>query len=184
MSKFGDPGFQIHATNARLAAALVLRIANADVLPYDYVEFARTMSRFVIDAQKAIQEKRMTVSVSSLQDAISRMESAATAFNAARDGALHAGLNEETARRVNATLLGVERALTRPQGLVTRPWFRNLVYAADENNGYSTTVFPSVNEAVRSGNEHTVVSEVADLAKRFDAATTVLNAATALLKSR
>jgi N-acetylated-alpha-linked acidic dipeptidase len=67
---------------------------------------------------------------------------------------------------------------------VTRPWFRNLIYAADENNGYSTMVFPSVNEAIRLGNERTVASEVDDLVQRFDAATTVLNTASSLLKTK
>ena len=27
----------------------------------------------------------------------------------------------------------VERAFTRPEGLKSRPWFRNLIYAADED---------------------------------------------------
>ena len=48
----------------------------------------------------------------------------------------------------------VERALTRPEGLKSRPWFRNLIYVADENNGYANMVLPSVNEAIRSGDEN------------------------------
>jgi N-acetylated-alpha-linked acidic dipeptidase len=184
MAKFGDPGFRIHATNARLGAALLLRIANADILPYDYVEFARTMGRFAIDADKAIRDKRLNVPTSPLREAIARMESAAISFSTARDDALRAGIQPQSAKQVNQTLLGVERALTRSQGLATRSWFRNLIYASDENNGYSTMVFPSVNEAIRLGNERTVTSEVTDLVQRFDAATAVLNTATGLLKAK
>jgi N-acetylated-alpha-linked acidic dipeptidase len=110
------------------------------------------------------------------------METAAVSFNAARDRALTAQLSPTIARQVNATLLGVERQLTRPQGLVTRPWFRNLVYASDENNGYSTMVLPSVNEAIRLGDEAVVEREIADLVQRFDSATRVLQAATGLLQ--
>jgi N-acetylated-alpha-linked acidic dipeptidase len=79
-------------------------------------------------------------------------------------------------------LLEVERQLTRPQGLVTRPWFRNLIYASDENNGYATMVLPSVNEAVRVGDESIVERELADLTSHFDAATRSLQSATALVK--
>ncbi|MFL5509614.1 MAG: transferrin receptor-like dimerization domain-containing protein, partial [Gemmatimonadaceae bacterium] len=79
-------------------------------------------------------------------------------------------------------LLDVERQLTRQQGLVTRPWFRNLIYASDENNGYATMVLPSVNEAIRAGNEGIVVRELTDLANHFDAATRSLQGASALLK--
>jgi N-acetylated-alpha-linked acidic dipeptidase len=111
------------------------------------------------------------------------MEDAAVAFNAARDRALTAQLAPGTAKQVNASLVEVERHLTRPQGLVTRPWFRNLIYAADENNGYSTMVLPSVNEAIRLGDQAAVGQELTDLAQRFDAATRALQMATELLRN-
>ena len=41
MTKFGDPGFQYHAAAARVGTAMLLRVANADVLPYDYAEYAQ-----------------------------------------------------------------------------------------------------------------------------------------------
>ncbi len=182
MTKFGDPTFEFHATNARIGIGMLLRIANAEILPYDYVEYARTMRRFGAQVERSIVDKHWKFSGGVLTAAAGRMESAAVAFNAARDRALAAQVAPAVAKQVNATLLGVERQLTRPQGLVTRPWFRNLVYAADENNGYSTMVFPSVNEAIRLGDEAQVEREIADLAARFDAATRVLQAATGLLQ--
>ena len=182
MSKFGDPNFEVHATAARIGAATLLRIANADILPYDYVEFARTMRRFGAQVDQAIADKHLKLSAAGLTTAIARMENAASMFSAARDRALTAQLATGTAKQVNATLLEVERQLTRPQGLVTRPWFRNLIYAADENNGYSTMVLPSVNEAVRLGDQGAVGQELTDLAQRFDAATRALRMATELLK--
>jgi len=182
MSKFGDPNFEVHATAARIGAATLLRIANADILPYDYVEFARTMRRFGAQVDQAIADKHLKLSAAGLTTAIARMEDAASMFSAARDRALTAQLATVTAKQVNATLLEVERQLTRPQGLVTRPWFRNLIYAADENNGYSTMVLPSVNEAIRLGDQGAVGQELTDLAQRFDAATRALRMATELLK--
>lgn len=182
MSKFGDPGFEFHATAARIGAAMMLRLANADILPYDYVEFARTMRRFANQAETSIADRKWKLSATGLTSAITRMEDAAVAFNAARDRALTAQPSHSTLRDVNAKLLQVERELTRPEGLVTRPWFRNLVYASDENNGYSTMVLPSVNEAVRANDEKSVEKELADLGRRFDAATRALREAAALIK--
>jgi N-acetylated-alpha-linked acidic dipeptidase len=182
MTKFGDPTFEVHATTARIGAAMVLRIANAEILPYDYVEFARTMRRFGSQINQAIADKRWSVSGSGLSAAIGRMEEAAVAFNAARDQALTVQLATGTAKQVNARLLEVERQLTRPQGLVTRPWFRNLIYASDENNGYATMVLPSVNEAIRLGDQAVVGQELTDLAQHFDAATRALKLATELLR--
>ena len=182
MSKFGDPNFEFHAMNGRIAAATLLRIANAEILPYDYVEYARTMKRFASQAEQNISDKHWKVSAGELSKAIDRLEIAASAFAAARDRALGARLSPQSAQQVNAALLGVERQLTRPQGLVTRPWFRNLIYAADENNGYSTMVLPSIGEAIRAGDEGMVGREITDLAGRFDAATRALQMATGLLQ--
>jgi len=184
MEKFGDPTFEFHAANARIGTAALLRIANADILPYDYVEYTRTVQRFSSQVERAIAEKHWKLSGAVLNAAVARMESAAVAFTTARDQALSTQLSPTIAKQVNATLLGVERELTRPQGLVTRPWFRNLVYASDENNGYSTMVLPSVNEAIRAGDELVVERELADLVKRFDSATQVLKVATGLLQRK
>jgi N-acetylated-alpha-linked acidic dipeptidase len=184
MSKFGDPGFEVHAATARIGTAMLLRLANADILPYDYVEFARTMKRFGMQVGTSIADKHWKASTSELISTISRMEAAAVAFNAARDRALIAQPAPGNLRQVNATLLQVERQLTRPQGLVTRAWFRNLIFASDENNGYSTMVLPSVNEAIRVGDEAVAVREMYDLVQRFDAATRSLQAATSLLNAR
>jgi N-acetylated-alpha-linked acidic dipeptidase len=150
---------------------MVLRVANADVLPYDYVEFARTMQRYVPAIDRAIGAKRWSGSTSALRDAIAAMEREATSFSAERDRVLASGpLPRERLAAVNAALRGVERALARPEGLRTRPWYRNLIYVADVDNGYANMVFPSVNEAIRANDERLVGTEVADLARRFEAA--------------
>ena len=182
MAKFGDPNFEFHAANARIGAAALLRLANAEILPYDYVEYARTMKRFASQVGQAMSDKHWKLSAAELSGAVGRMERAAIMFSAARDRALAAQLSTATAKQVNSTLLGVERQLTRAQGLVTRPWFRNLIFASDENNGYSTMVLPSVNEAIRLGDETATARELTDIAQRFDAATRALQVATGLLQ--
>jgi N-acetylated-alpha-linked acidic dipeptidase len=178
MSRFGDSSYTYHAAAARIAAAMLLRFANAEILPYDYMEFAATMQRYLPALDRAIAAKRWSVSSGALRDAIAAMEREATAFSAARDRLLAAGTADRERRTaVNAALLGVERALVRPEGLRTRPWYRNLIYVADVDNGYANMVFPSVNEALRANDQRLTGDEIADLARRFDAATRALSAA-------
>jgi N-acetylated-alpha-linked acidic dipeptidase len=182
METFGDTGYRYHATAARLGAAMVLRLANADILPYDYVEYARTMRGYLPAMERAIAAHQWSLSKTPLASAIDRMERSATTFAATRDSALARTLPAPMRKAANGALLRVERVLTRPEGLKTRPWYRNLIYAADENNGYANMVFPSINEAVRAGNAALAESEIADLARRFDAATAALDDATRALK--
>lgn len=183
MSTFGDSTFAYHATAAKIGAAMVLRLANADILPYDYVEYSRTMHGYLPGVTKALGEKGWGTSVAPLAGAIEQMQSAAAAFTATRDSVLARGTPSRSVReKANAALLRVERALTRPEGLRTRPWFRNLIYAADENNGYANMVFPSVKEAIRSGDRALAEREIADLASRFQAAAGAIEDATGALR--
>ncbi|MBX7117626.1 MAG: M28 family peptidase [Gemmatimonadaceae bacterium] len=177
MERFGDPGYRYHAAAARIGTLMVMRLANADVLPYDYVEFARTMRRYLKPIDDNLRAKGWPGSSAPLAAAIDRMERAALAFATARDAALAAGVAPARQRATNAALLQVERAMTRPEGLRSRPWYRNLIYVADVDNGYSNMVFPSVNEAIRYGDAALFQRELADLVQRFDAATAALDAA-------
>ncbi|HMA22503.1 MAG TPA: transferrin receptor-like dimerization domain-containing protein, partial [Gemmatimonadaceae bacterium] len=166
-------------TAARIAAAMVLRVADADVLPYDYAEFARTMRRYVAPVDRAIADHHWSISTTALQGAIDHLEREAAAFAAARDSALAGTVGTPALQQTNQALMQVERAFTRPQGLRTRPWFRNLIYVADENNGYANMALPSVNEAIRAGNEALTRSEIDDLVNHFDRAAQALAAARA-----
>jgi N-acetylated-alpha-linked acidic dipeptidase len=178
MSRFGDTSFAYHAAAARIASAMVLRFANADILPYDYVEFARTMRRYLPALDRALAAKKWSGSTTALREAIALMENEAVAFSAARDSALTTSTpSRERRAAVNSALLGVERALVRPEGLRTRPWYRNLIYVADVDNGYANMVFPSVNEALRANEERLTSDELADLARRFGASARALSAA-------
>src|SRR5687768_2858545 len=88
MSRFGDPDFRRHAAAARIGATLALRLANADVLPYDYAEFARTMKAQVPALERSLRERGWQVSVDTLARAIAGMERAAVELARVRDAAL------------------------------------------------------------------------------------------------
>lgn len=184
MTKFGDKNFEYHAAAARVGTAMVLRIANADVLPYDYVEFARTMRRYVGPIDRTVSDHRWNAPTTALRSAIDRLEREGSAFNAARDSALSGAVARTTLEQTNRALMQVERALIRPQGLRTRPWFRNLIYVADENNGYANLALPSVNEAIRANDEALTRTEIEDLASRFEHAAQALADARAAVRAR
>ncbi len=172
---FGDTNYVAHAAAAKLAAAWLLRVANADVVPFDYAEFGRTLEA----ATHALQRRAGTaVPLDALVGAWQDFTARAQAFAAARDAALAAGTPPRAALvRANAALRSVERRLTRPEGLRSRPWYRSLIYAADVDNGYSTMALPSIGEAIRSGDVALARGEVADLVGRVRAAGDALDEA-------
>ncbi|HEV8237480.1 MAG TPA: transferrin receptor-like dimerization domain-containing protein, partial [Gemmatimonadaceae bacterium] len=100
------------------------------------------------------------------------------------DSALTGAPSSSALKQTNQALMQVERALTRPAGLRTRPWFRNLIYVADENNGYANMPLPSVSEAIRAGDEALTRTEIQDLASRFDRAAQALSEARSAIRAR
>jgi N-acetylated-alpha-linked acidic dipeptidase len=185
-SKFGDPGFKYHATMGVLGAVALTRLADAEIIPYDYVEYARAMRALTATAAKNIAAKGWTnVSLSALDSSINVMEKSAGEFNAARDAALASGVQAAARKQANEQLMQVERAFVRPEGLpvTKREWFRNVVYAADNDNGYANIGLPSINEAVHVGDQALSVREIADLTQRFLHAATLLDAAARSLRA-
>lgn len=183
MSRFGDPGYKAHRAGAQLVSVIVGRLANSDVLPLDYAAFGTEMSALVAQLDSGITRKHWTVSTQSLKDALDRFAGVARVFNAARDTAVAAG-RVDTARavRVNRSLMQIERRLTRPEGLVSRPWYKSLQFASDLDNGYATMAFPTVNEAIRYADAAAAQRELADLVARVDQARAALVEAAAALR--
>ncbi len=184
MSRFGDPGYLEHRAVAQVVALTAARLANADVLPLDYAAFGAELGTLVAELDSGIARRQWRVSTSQLAEALARLTAAGRAFAAVRDSALAAGppLLPARAAQVNHWLMQVERRLTRPQGLVSRPWYRSLQFASDLDNGYSTMAFPSISEAIRYADAATTERELADLVTHVDQARDAVEQAVAALR--
>lgn len=184
MERFGDTAYVAHTAAARLAAAMLLRLANAEIVPYDYVEFGLTMRKYIPRTDRLLASINAG-DAGDLDRAWVRFTERAALFNRTRDSVLSAGgLRAPAQRAVNAALRQVERRLSRPEGLRSRAWVRSLIYAADVDNGYSTMIFPTIGEAVRAKDAALARAELADLIRRVDDAGMALDEAKTALLAR
>jgi N-acetylated-alpha-linked acidic dipeptidase len=60
-TRFGDPGFQYGVAQAETTGRVVLRLANADVLPIEFTTFADTMAKYVEELTKLAETTRADV---------------------------------------------------------------------------------------------------------------------------
>jgi len=187
VSRFADPGFVHHAASAQLLAVTALRLADADVLPYDYAEAARELRAAAtrLRGEAAAAPGPGTVEALAALDRLDAtfrdMESAADSLAATRDSVLAAGAGRAGAGAgadaANLELLHVERSLLREGGLRGRPFTRNLTVAADYRNGYANMMLPGIAEALRNREIAEVAREADDLAGRVQAASGRIRAA-------
>jgi N-acetylated-alpha-linked acidic dipeptidase len=168
--KFGDPDFTYEQEMARIFGLEAVRMADADVLPYDYEEYAKEVAVYLEGARKRSEEKfgDRALDFGAVNAAAKRFESAGAKIlakqkNPPRDVA-----------RLNQALRGAERALLVPQGLPHRPWFRHAIYAPGEYTGYAAVVIPGVNEALDKGNSDSARQQLAALAAALDRAAKML----------
>ena len=182
MSRFGDPGYREHRAVAQLVTIALARLANAEILPFDYWAFGIEMMMLAAPIDIGIAAHRWNIQTTALWEALVEFTYAGESFATVRDSALGTGLDTARAARANHWLMQVERRLTRPEGLVGRPWFRSLQFASDIDNGYSTIAFPSVAEAIRYADAPTTERELADLVTHVDLARDAIERATAALR--
>jgi len=169
MKKFGDPEFAYHVTAARLAGLLVLRLAEADVLPFDYDAYGAELGRYLdelrVAAHRAGGDDQLDLTP--VADAAAEFRAAAKQAMAAGASSHSNGNGNAGARtaRINAALRRAEQALLAPQGLAGRPWYRHTVFAPGTYEGYGVVLLPGVREAVERGDWGTAQSEAASLAE-------------------
>jgi N-acetylated-alpha-linked acidic dipeptidase len=178
-SKFGDPGFRVHQANARVGALAMEELADATVLPYDEGALADELTVLATKLRDSAATLGMTAGFDRVLASADQLKRSAEALDAAR-GAVGT-LTPAKAAAVNTLLREAERRLARPAGLSGRPWYRNLLYAADRDNGYADVPLPGISEALRDRNGAGLVNEVDDLATRIDEVRARVDSATALL---
>jgi len=168
--KFGDPEFVYEQQMARVFGLEAVRMADADVLPYDYEEYGKEVAAYLDAARKRAVDKfgAHAIDFDAVNAAARHFESAGTKILARQKNPL------QDASRLNQSLLGAERALLLPQGLPHRPWFRHVIFAPGEYTGYAAVVIPGVNEALDKGDSDRARQQLAALATALESAAKTL----------
>ncbi|HKH98038.1 MAG TPA: M28 family metallopeptidase [Candidatus Sulfotelmatobacter sp.] len=167
--KFGDPDFAYEQQMARVFGLEIVRMADADVLPYDYEEYGKEIAVYLDAVRKRAESKfGHALEFGAVNAAARRFEVAG-----ARVLAKQKNPPRDTAR-LNQALRSAERAFLAPQGLPHRSWFRHLIYAPGEYTGYAAVVLPGVNEALDKGDSERARQQLAALAAALERAAKTL----------
>jgi N-acetylated-alpha-linked acidic dipeptidase len=171
MNHFGDPGYRYHTLMSQLWGVLALRLSNADILPFDFANYASSIRDFVDElasgnkkvmwgqspspalsgAEGAVRpgEARQSpqLDLKPVLDAIATFETAGQRLNEALHHALASGKPDpESTATLNHGLMQVERNWLNPDGIPGRPWFKHILYGARFT--YAHLELPGLTEAV------------------------------------
>ena len=168
--KFGDPDFVYEQQMARVFGLEVVRMANADVLPYDYEEYGKEVVSYLDSAKRRADDKfgPHALDFDAVNTAARHFESAGAKILAKQKNP------PSDASKLNQALLATERALLVSQGLPRRPWFRHAIYAPGEYTGYAAVVIPGVNEAIDKGDSERARQQLTTLTAALERAAKTL----------
>jgi len=174
---FADTEFVYGRALAQTAGTAVIRLADAELLPFQFGDFADTIHTYVDDLKRVASDQRAQIEERNLE--IEEGVSAASAdprkpvvpptkqpvpphlnFSPLDNGldllsrsaqkydSARAKAATANAQPVNAKLIESERRLTDSAGLPGRPWFRHMIYAPGFYTGYGVKTIPGVREAI------------------------------------
>ena len=152
VSKHLDPGFEIHASVARMLAIATYHFASQELAPVElaaigpYLESCAATLSGLPAAQKE-----------ALDAAIAALKTAADDEPATVD-----------------KMIAMHDAFLDPEGLHRRPWYRNLLVAPGRNLGYGATVMPGIAEALADEDAARVEKELRRMIRAIEKATAIL----------
>jgi N-acetylated-alpha-linked acidic dipeptidase len=164
-----DPHFLYLQQMARVLGLEAMRMADADVLPYDYVAYAREISAYL----EAAKHRATDAGLGSL-DFAPAQAAAARFFAAAQRALARESAPTGELAPLNAALRQTETALLSDAGLPHRPWYRHTIFAPGELTGYSAVVLPGVNEAISAQDTNLAAQQLQVLTQALNRAASVL----------
>jgi N-acetylated-alpha-linked acidic dipeptidase len=170
MDHFGDPGFVYHVAAAQLWGTLSMRLADADVLPFDYTDYAHQLQEFFTEAMKLAKEYKLDSSFDekSMTSAIEDFDKAAVRAERIRQGAV-SHPDGSKLKNINDTLIAVERDFTDERGLRGRSWYKHQIYAPGIYTGYAAQPLTDFRQALddrNAANTRESLQRIVDAIKR------------------
>ncbi|MBT8280459.1 MAG: M28 family peptidase, partial [Muriicola sp.] len=195
--RFKDPEFAYGVCLANAAGRMVLRIANADVLPFEFKQWHMTVEGYLEEIMKEIDNKRKTIEKHNKLVRENAYQLAADPrkpfkkpepkeaipyldFSPLQNSLEQLGgsiqqlealslesLPAKKQEAINEALQKTEQQLTENSGLPRRPWFRHQLYAPGFYTGYGVKTLPGVREAIEQNQWKEAQEQIEKLSKTF-----------------
>ncbi len=172
-TKFADPTFVYEQEMARIFGLELLRMAQADALPFDYETYGAEVRKHLENAQRRAQEMgwKDQPNFAAALKAADHLLTAGRAVHLLSETA-----SEKQLSRINSFYLQTERAMLG-RGLPHRSWFRHTIYAPGEYTGYAAVVLPGVNESMDRNDAVGASQALGDVKAALERAASALEAA-------
>lgn len=181
---FSDTDFTYGAALAGTTGVAMLRLADADVLPFEFSATAKTLSGYVDEIKKLVKDTKgaPALNFAPLDASLARLQKSAAAYNQAfARFSAGAALDRAKETQLNRLLYTSERDFKYGPGLPKREWFKHLAYAPGFYTGYGVKTLPGIREGVEQKAWNEPREYIPIVARAIDKLSAQVDQATALL---
>ena len=150
---YSDTDYSYGRTLSQLTGTLILRLADAPVLPFQFTDTADTLMRYVVELEKLAETKKDSkVDMKPVRAAVETLKAAGQSFEKAYGSVGKANSQSLNAKKelqqLNKLLLTSEQKLGNSDGLPRRDWFKHQIYAPGFYTGYGVKTMPQIREGL------------------------------------
>jgi N-acetylated-alpha-linked acidic dipeptidase len=207
---FQDTDFAYGRALAQTGGTMMMRMADADVLPFQFGNLADTVKNYATEVKKLTDTMRAQIKETNTEIADGVFQALAdpkltripptveavplylnfAALDQATDDLTTAAAAFDKAYAANALkaspnlnlqLIQSEREFLDPEGLPNRPWFQNMMYAPGFYTGYGVKTLPAAREAIEQKQWKDADTMIARTAAAIEREAALLKSATQTL---
>jgi len=149
---FADTDFAYGAALSRTIGTTILRLADADILPFEFTATASTLRGYANEIDKLRKDTpgAPPLEMTLVLAAAERLAKAADNYDRASAQFVASGKALDRAKQIelNRLLYTSERAFKYEAGLPKRSWFKHLAYAPGFYTGYGVKTLPGIREGL------------------------------------
>jgi N-acetylated-alpha-linked acidic dipeptidase len=180
-TRFSDTTFEYGQTLVKIAGTMTMRLADAQILPFEFTNFADTVETYVEEISKL---PKQNVDLSPLSVAVGKLKLAASDYDRALRAVARSGSVPADVKELNRLLYQSERKLLSAAGLPRREWFKHQIYAPGFYTGYGVKTLPGVREALEEKNWVEAAEQVKVVSHTLDGMTAQIETAAKKLRGQ
>ena len=143
-NKFVDSTYKMGPMVEQVVGTMSLRLANADILPYDVSRYATDLATHLKTAEKAIKVYQPSYSIEKLLVQVETLKQTAEAYeNRIKTLLASDQLDKSKVAALNKELRDLEKAFIDPKGMAYGSWYRSLYASSDPYSGYASWMLPA-----------------------------------------
>jgi N-acetylated-alpha-linked acidic dipeptidase len=203
--RFKDPGFKYEVTLSQTAGHAILRMADADLLPFDFRSLYTTIDKYSKEVTELVDKMRESTAIENqlvktndytlaadptknekapeLKPEVPKLDFSAlkSALDSLKSSAEKLNTQWQAASQTTADhdkfnkLLYQAEQQLLNEGLPRRPWYRHTIYAPGFYTGYGVKTLPGIREAIEQRNWTEAQDQIGVVAKSINNLAVYLN---------